>query len=205
VTVTIQQQPGSGLSLLLADHNHISIISCFSKSKRVVNSSMKISFRKFVKVGILALLLCSVLASVQVLTVKADVPDIVSVVSRNLGSVTWLDITVRHGAFSSLHYVTRVELEINGTTQNLVQSSQSTETFTVSYSLGSTSNTYSVRARALCNIHGYSAYSNSMTVPEFSLLAGVTFLIFATIAVVFSKKTLSRRASTRDHLKSSPL
>ena len=166
---------------------------------------MKMSFRKFVKVGILALLLCSVLAGVQVLTVKADVPDIVSVVSRNVGPVTWLDITIRHGGFGSGHYISRVELEINGTTQNLAQSPQSTEIFTVSYSLGSTSNTYSVRARALCTIHGYGAYSSLATIPEFSLLAGVTFLIFATIAVVFSKKTLSRRASTRDHLKSSPL
>ena len=205
MTVTIQQQPGSDLSLLLADHNHISIITCFSQSKSGVNSSMKMIGAKFVTVGILALLLYSVLGGIQMLTVKADIPNIVSVVPRNVGSVAWLDITVRHGGFTSVHYITRVELEINGTTQNLAQSPQSTEIFTVSYDLGSTSNTYSVRARAFCNMHGYSAYSSLATIPEFSLFAGVTFLIFATIAIVFSKKTLSRRASTRDHLKSSLL
>lgn len=147
------------------------------------------------KVGILALLLCSMLASVQVFTVNADIPNIVSVVSRNVGSVAWLDITVRHGGFTSTHFITRVEVEINGTTQNLVQSSQSAEIFTVSYNLGSTSNTYSVRSRAFCNVHGYSAYSDLATIPEFSLIVGALFLALVTFLIVIAKKTYGRRLS----------
>lgn len=141
---------------------------------------------------ILALLFNILLASVQVLTARADVPDIVSIVSRNVGTVTWLNITVRHGGLiSSIHYISSVQLEINGTAQNLAQSPQSSEIFTVSYSLGSTSNKYSVRARALCNLHGYSAWSSVVVVPEFSFFAMVLFLLLATLAIVVYKKTTS--------------
>jgi len=114
------------------------------------------------------LLVALVFGGVHVPAVKANVPSIMSIGSHEVGSTIWLDIVVSHQpptAIGALHYVPVVQLEINGTTADLTQEPQSTETFTVQYSLGSNSNTYSVRARALCNLHGYSAWSGTVVVP----------------------------------------
>jgi len=157
------------------------------------------SFRKYVKVGFLALLLgAAILVSVQVLTVEALVPSIVSLDFYSVGSETWVNITINHTpppALGSGHYVSVVQLEINGTVQDLPQSPQSTNTFVVQHSVGATDDFYVVRARALCNVHGYSTWSNQATIPEYSLPVAVLFIAFATIAVVAAKKTLGRRAS----------
>jgi hypothetical protein len=159
-------------------------------------------FRRLAKIAILALTFGVLMVGFQALTVKADVPNVVSVAHRNVGSATWLDITVRHGGPSSIHYVSSVRLEINGTAQNLALTPQSTETFVVSYNLGPSSNKYSVRALADCNLHGDSAWSGVVVVPEFSFYAMVLFLVLTTLAIVFGKKAQSLRRSTRSILRS---
>lgn len=98
----------------------------------------------------------------QVLTVEALVPSIVSVSSHDVGSTTWVDVVVSHmppPAISASHYVSVVQLTINGTVVDLPQDPQSTETFTVQYSLGPNTNSYTVTARAMCIVHGYSSQS----------------------------------------------
>jgi desulfoferrodoxin (superoxide reductase-like protein) len=101
-------------------------------------------------------------ACVQVLTVQALVPSIVNVDFRKVGLTVWVDIVISHEpppAIGSSHYVSNVQLEINGVVTDLTQTPQSSTTFTVGYELGSNANSYSVRARALCNLHGYSGWS----------------------------------------------
>ena len=105
-------------------------------------------------------------ACVQVLTVQALVPSIVNVDFREVGSTVWVDIVISHEpppAIGSSHYVSNVQLEINGGVTDLTQTPQSSTTFTVEYELGSNTNSYSVRARALCNVHGYSGWSAIVT------------------------------------------
>jgi hypothetical protein len=105
----------------------------------------------------------------QVLTVQALVPSIVSVDFREVGSTVWVDIVISHEpppAIGSSHYVSNVWLEINEEVKDLTQTPQSTTTFTVEYNLGSNTNTYSVRARALCTVHGYSAWSAITAYPS---------------------------------------
>lgn len=147
------------------------------------------------------LLLGTVLfVSVQVPTVEALIPSIVSVSSYDVGSTTWLEVVVSHQPpppIGASHYVSVVQLEINGTTVDLTQEPQSTETFTVQYSLGPNTDSYLVSARALCNIHGYSASSNPVMVPE--SITVVLFIVSTTVAVVVAKKTLGRRESTSAH------
>jgi len=107
-------------------------------------------------------------ACVQVLTVEALIPSIVSVSFREVESTLWLDIVISHQPQPPLgpsHYVTTVQLEINGAGTDLSQTPQSTTTFTVQYNLGPNTNTYSVRARALCTPHGYSGWSAKTTYP----------------------------------------
>jgi hypothetical protein len=151
------------------------------------------------KIWVVALLLGALLVGFQAPAAKADVPNVVSLAYRNVGSVTWLDMAVRHGgAISSFHYVSSVQLEINGTSQNLPQTPQSAETFTVSFNLGSSSNKYSVRARALCNLHDYSAWSSPIVVPEFSVFAMILFIALLTSVIAAGKKTVNSHKSIRN-------
>ena len=156
--------------------------------------------RVLLLIAVVAMLLGPCLyVSVQVLTVEGLVPSIVSVDSYDVGSTTWVNVTINHTpppALGVSHYVSNVQLEINGTVQNLAQTPQSTETFSVQYSLGSNGDKYSVRARALCTVHGYSAWSNTVTVPEFSLLTVLLFIALTAIVGVVVKKTFGQRAST---------
>lgn len=108
---------------------------------------------------------------VQVLTIKALVPSIVSISFREAGSTVWLDIAISHQSppdIGSSHYVSTVQVEVNGAATDLIQTPQSTTTFSVEYNLGSNTDTYSVRARALCNVHGYSGWSALTTYPSLS-------------------------------------
>jgi hypothetical protein len=183
----------------------LSARSVFIVGQAIISLVFLMSCGKHMIAGLLALLLGAVVVSVQVLTVGALVPSIVSVVSYDVGSTTWLNITVYHAAPPALgsgHYTSVIQLEVNGTVQDLPQSPQSTETFSVQHSLGPTSGKYSVRARALCNLHGYSGWSNPVTVPEYSLLAVVLFMALATLTVGVAKKTLGRRASAKVCLES---
>jgi desulfoferrodoxin (superoxide reductase-like protein) len=153
--------------------------------------------RRFIFFGALILLLGAMASmSFQVLTVEALIPSVVSVVSYDVGSVTWLNITINHTpppSIGSGHYVSLVQVEVNGTVQDLGQTPQSTETFSVQYSLGSNTDSYSVRARAYCNLHGFSSWSSLSMVPEYSLPAVVLFIALVTVAAVFAKRTLGRR------------
>jgi hypothetical protein len=99
---------------------------------------------------------------VQVFKVEALAPSIVSLAFRQVGSKVWLDIIISHQpppTIGSPHYVSNVQLEINGRVTDLTQTSESALIFTVEHDLSSSPNTYSVRARALCNLHGYSGWS----------------------------------------------
>jgi hypothetical protein len=150
---------------------------------------------KFFSVVTFSLLfIAAIFMSVQTLTAKALVPSIVSVTSRDVGSTTWVDVVVFHQSPPTIgpsHYVSNIELEINGTVQDLAQSPQTTETFTVQVSLGPKTNTYLVRARAFCIVHGYSAWSSVISVPEFSLPAFILLMVLGTGLTYAGKKTLT--------------
>ena len=86
---------------------------------------MKIESQIVVLIVAVQLLLgTAMFMSVQVLTVKALVPSIVSVSYHDVGSTTWLDIVVSHlppPAIDASHYVSVVQLTINGTTVDLLR------------------------------------------------------------------------------------
>ena len=151
----------------------------------------------FLIVAVTLLLGTLAFMSVQVQTVQALVPTIESVNSHDAGSTTILDITIYHQGsptpIGPLHFVPVVQLDINGTIVDVTQVAQSTETFTMQYSLGPNTNSYSVRARAFCNAHGYSAQSNPVTVPE--SIALFLLMVLATVTAVVAKKTLGRYAN----------
>ena len=147
-------------------------------------------------VGAQLVLCAAMLLSVQVQTAKALVPNIVSVDFYDVGTVKWVNVTINHTASplgTEQHFVSVIELDINGTVQSLPRLPQTTETFSFVFSLGENANTYSVRARALCSLHGYSAWSTSATIPE--SIAPALFIVLATISLVAAKKALGQSAS----------
>ena len=122
----------------------------------------------FLTVAFSLLFATLVFACFQVMTAEALVPSIVNVSFREVGSIVWVDVVISHQpppAIGASHYVSTVQLEISGAVTDLPQTPQSTTTFTVEYNLGSNTNSYSVRARALCNLHGYSGWSATIAYP----------------------------------------
>lgn len=153
----------------------------------------------FLASAVILILGILVFVNVKVMNVEALVPSIVGVESYDVGSVTWLNITIHHTpppALGPSHYVSNVQVEVNGVVEDLSQSPQSTETFSVQYSLGPNSDTYSVRARAYCIVHGYSAWSNMVTVPEISLLTVVLLVALGTVASAIAIPILHRHTNT---------
>lgn len=143
-----------------------------------------------------AIACAAVFVGAHIFTSIALVPTIVSVSPRDVGTTAWVDIVVSHvppPALGPSHYVSNVQLDINGTTVDLPQQPQTTETFTVEYSLGPNTDRYTVAARALCTVHGYSAFSSSAVIPEFPTGALVVLAAALTAALVlFRKKMLGK-------------
>jgi hypothetical protein len=67
-----------------------------------------------------------------------------------------------------------VEVQVNGATQQFSLQPQTTDPFTVELDLGMLQGTPEVQARAHCNIHGWSDWSQTIAVPEFPTVAVVT-------------------------------
>ena len=145
----------------------------------------------FLIVAASLLLIVAVTLQIQVQTAKALVPSIVSVNTYVVGTSRWVNVTVNHTpppAIGASHYVSNVQIEVNGTAVDLSQSPQTTETFSVQYNLGPNTNAYSVRARAFCVVHGYSAFSNAITIPEFTTTAFLLMTLLAGVMVLMARK-----------------
>jgi hypothetical protein len=137
------------------------------------------------------LFLFTILGSFQTQRVNALIPSIVSISYGTSGTHTILNITVSHAPPPSLgsgHYVSIVEVDVNGTINDLSQTApQSTDTFTVQYDIGEISAPLAVRTRAFCNIHGWSNWSTTTTIPEYSLFSLALIIMFGTLMILLIK------------------
>jgi desulfoferrodoxin (superoxide reductase-like protein) len=149
--------------------------------------------------------------SLQTQRGEANIPSIVSVVPWKSGTDTWLNITIYHVGtpvpIGPSHYVSTVELNISGTIKDLSQSPQSTETFLVQYDMGTLPSPVTVQARAYCTLHGWGAWSNAITVPEYPLPWLVLSLVASCLLVAAIKLKLhapsrQRRSSVNSQLRS---
>lgn len=129
--------------------------------------------------------------SFQTQPVKANVPSIVNLTPWTSGTHKTLNITITHSSPTPSHYITIVQLDyLNGTTKDLNQPTfQSTTTFVVQCDMGEVDGTFSVRARAFCNQHGWSSWSNSVVVPEYPSFMLILVFAFATLLAVVKFRT----------------
>ncbi len=122
----------------------------------------------------------------------ADVPDVLSTEPWTSGTVTFLNITVRHASPTSSHYVNRVEIDVDGTVKNVeLTPPQVAPAFVLQYDMGEVTAMPTVQARAHCNIHGWSGWSDPIVVPEFSIVLLPIVLAVVSIAISLLKPTLS--------------
>ncbi len=131
--------------------------------------------------------------------VSAIVPTVQKVVPYNVGSSTYLNITVQHAPQDPTisHYVNIIQVTMGtNTTQlniNSIPVSPPNNNFTVTYDLGPISGTPSITVDAHCLVNGWASQNSwdwTGTVPEFSL----PMLLLVMIAVLSIAVFISRKA-----------
>lgn len=122
--------------------------------------------------------------------VLADVPSVLSVDPWTDGTETILNITVRHFGPTSSHYIDTIQVDIDGTVENVNLDPQSTNPFVMQYSMGDVSSEPSVRVRAHCNLHGWGSWTEPQVIPEFPspLLMLVILGVFAVTLIFYRRK-----------------
>ena len=142
----------------------------------------------------------------------ADIPSIVSFSANPIidcgvplaGRGFLLIVTIRHASPTASHYVDKIELLKEKTTETINLQPQSGETFTTTaiicegrdYQAGEELN---VQVRAHCNTHGWGNWSSSITVPEFGapVQVGLVTLLLAGLVVSSRRLVLSFRGLFR--------
>jgi desulfoferrodoxin (superoxide reductase-like protein) len=158
------------------------------------------------RVGMLFFLVSVVIAFFQVVPAFANVPTVTGVTAwtRQSDNHTILNITIEHSGYFSGHYVNWIQVNVSGTVHTVSMTDSSpvdqrvSSTFVVPYDMGIVSDTPTVQVRANCIIHGSSSWSAILTVPEFSSLELVLFLvILPVVALLFRFRRLT------EHMKAS--
>lgn len=130
------------------------------------------------RLGLLFSLGCVLIAVFHIAPVFANVPSVTDVTAwtRQGDNHTILNITVIHSGYFSGHYVNWLQVNISGTIQTISMTDTSpvdqtmSSTFVVTYDMGVITDTPTVQAQANCIVHGPSAWSVVLTLPEFSSL-----------------------------------
>jgi desulfoferrodoxin (superoxide reductase-like protein) len=139
-----------------------------------------------------SLVTATIILSFQMGLVSADIPDVVSIEPWTNGAETILNITVRH-IFGGGHFVNQVDVDIDGSIQTIpVAPPQPALIFVVQYNMGEVAGTPSVQARARCNLHGWSVWSEPILVPEFSAIPLLLVLCAVTFAALFLKLKIQK-------------
>ena len=142
-------------------------------------------------VYLLVLLLITTLTlGTEIVRVKADIPDVLSIISWTSGGDTILNITIRHALPSSSHYINQVEVDKDGSVQVINLTPQSTDNFMIQHNLGIVAGTANVRARAHCVVHGWGSWSLSVVIPEFSSIFIPAILGLLAITTLLARSKL---------------
>ena len=105
---------------------------------------------------------CLVVVSTAVFFVgiaAANIPQVLQIQNISQGSAGRIRLQISHSLPSSTHYVDIIEVDIGGQTKQFSQEPQSSDPFTVELDLGQIQGNPSIRARAHCNLHGWSDWS----------------------------------------------
>lgn len=159
---------------------------------------------KFLIVSV-SLMLVAILFLNHAGTAVANVPTVLQIVNISISSdveqAFKIRLEITHQSPSPTHYVDMIEVQVNGATQQFSQQPQTTDPFTVELDLGTLQGTAEVKARAHCNIHGWSDWSQTIAVPEFPTVAVVTSTLIMTMLVFRAGSRLKRPPAVRGDLR----
>jgi len=131
--------------------------------------------------------------------VHANVPAILNVSTVETAGKVSLEIQIKHlnpsiGGYSADHYVNLVEVEIDGTPHQIsVMQPPTAETFKVTYYIGALTGYPTIRVRAHCTIHGWSAWSQPQVIPEYPNGPIATILLSILLILIAKRKPLKRK------------
>jgi desulfoferrodoxin (superoxide reductase-like protein) len=135
-----------------------------------------------VKALFIAVIILTVTA-IQTSLVQADVPTVLSITRRSEGGNLFVDVKVRHANPSTTHYIDNTRIDSDGNVKEYggLQRATTTE-YTFTLNLGVVTPKL-IKAQAVCNLHGPSAYlqetsTGSGGIPAYSTEA----LIIGTVA-----------------------
>lgn len=129
----------------------------------------------------------------------ANVPTILQIENISQGSAGKIRLQIAHEpppALSPAHYVDMVEVRVAGVTKQFDLQPQSTSPFSVELDLGEVQGTPDVAARAHCNLHGWSDWSQTIAVPEFPTIGLIASTLLVTM-LVFGARSILRE--TKKH------
>jgi len=90
--------------------------------------------------------------------VLADVPSTISITRRSEGGNTIIDVKVRHADPSTSHYISQINLDLDGTVKSFTGLPKATAAEAIySLNIGPVS-PKAVKAQAVCNLHGAGSY-----------------------------------------------
>jgi hypothetical protein len=110
----------------------------------------------------------------------------------NSGGETILNITVYHTPVEVLHHVDEIEVDVDGSITSFPVD-QPSITFTFQAKLGQITGTPSARARAHCNVHGWSSWSEPLQIPEFPSWIILPLLVVSAFVVAMIQSKITKK------------
>ncbi|WP_455367353.1 hypothetical protein [[Eubacterium] cellulosolvens] len=141
----------------------------------------RISRRFFIKTLSLTALSAIITSSV-IRRTSADVPDVLQIENISQELQSKIRLQIRHANPNNNHYVDIIEVDIGGQIKSFNLQPQSSNPFTEDFELNDIQGTPEIKARAHCNLHGWSSWSNQIVIPEFS--TGIFFALTSFIAAL---------------------
>ena len=143
--------------------------------------------RSRVAVLFLAILTTTIL-STSINMVRANVPSGLQIENLSQGTTGKIRLRVDHLNPGATHFVDVVEVDVSGQVKSFTLQPQSNNPFTIELDLGQIQGTPSLKVRAHCNVHGWSGWSDTVQVPEFSNVAMTVLAALAASLLVARRK-----------------
>ena len=124
--------------------------------------------------------------------VHANVPTLIQITVSQKETDTIITLIVNHLNPSSVHYIDTIEVEINGVIQRIEKlQPQSQPIFSYEFNAGKIESLSSVRARANCNLHGWSEwYSLAITTTSSSTATATTTITSSTTTMTSTSQPI---------------
>lgn len=107
----------------------------------------------------LTVLLLTIL-TLSVVTVHANVPNVLSITRRTDSGNTLIDVKVSHSDPSATHYISQITLDLDGATKAFTDLPKATAIdATYTFNIGAIT-PKTIKAQATCNLHGPSVWFN---------------------------------------------